>query len=121
MLLVLFDPVQVATYGLVLSPLVVLGWLFRRMALRTRQQARQQTRRARLLNDIPAEMRWRVFERDEYICQRCGTQNDLLVDFRDEVPSERAVRLHQLITRCVRCAAITRHSGMIKQATRRDD
>jgi hypothetical protein len=110
----LLDPTQIALYGLALLPLVGVGWLLRRYALRTRQAARARSRRAQLLVDIPGELRWRVFERDRYTCQSCGTESDLLVDFVGEPPENGAVRLPKLTTRCVRCAAIARRSDTME-------
>ena len=111
----LFEP---ATFISIVAILAIGWWVFaivRRMVRRARASAEADAIRSRLLNEIPSELRFRVYERDQYICQSCGTQSDLIVDFTADVPDDPPVRLQDLITRCARCAAIERQSGMMRE------
>lgn len=111
----LFEP---ATFVSIVAMIAVGWWIFvigRRMVSRARASADADALRSRLLNEIPSELRFRVYERDQYTCQSCGTQPDLIVDFMTDFPDQPPVRLQDLVTRCARCAAIERQSGMMRE------
>jgi hypothetical protein len=81
-----------------------------RAGRRVRRQAQADTLRSEVLNQISSELRFRVYERDGYACQRCGAASDLQVEFASDPPEAGPVRLRALTTRCARCAAIVRQS-----------
>jgi hypothetical protein len=96
--------------------LVTFFWVFRiifRVARRVRSRADNMSRASQMLNELPSELRFRVFERDSYMCQECGAGTDMIVTFVDDPPDEPPVLLDDLVTRCTRCAAISRESGKI--------
>jgi hypothetical protein len=96
--------------GLIVAIIAVM--IFRYTA-RIRHQSSNAARRSRLLNELPSELRFRVYARDDYTCQRCGTSQDILVDFVDDPPDDDRIRLQYLTTRCSRCTAIVHQSGII--------
>ncbi len=114
--MLLFEPATLVS----LAAILAVGWwvftIVRRMVWRARASADADALRSRLLNEIPSELRFRVYERDQHTCQSCATTSDLIVDFVDEVPDHEPVRLQDLVTRCARCAAIERHSGMMRES-----
>lgn len=91
----------------------VIMVMISRHTTRVRERASADARRSRLLNDMPSELRFRVYERDACTCQRCGTKSDLQVDFLTVPPDDDQLRLCELVTRCARCTAIVRQSGII--------
>ena len=101
-----------STVGMILIATAIMVLISRHTA-RVRARVSADAQRVQLLNDIPSELRFRVYERDSYTCQRCGDSRDLLVDFVDDPPADDQVQLRRLISRCARCTAITRQSGII--------
>jgi hypothetical protein len=110
----LIEPAQALSVLAMLLVIGVMALFLWQASLRVNRKAKQEATRARLLNEIPAELRFRVYERDGYTCQRCGRTSDLLVDFVDYHPERGPIRLQSLVTRCTRCAAITRQSGIMR-------
>jgi 5-methylcytosine-specific restriction endonuclease McrA len=88
--------------------------MLRRYTRNVRRRTRADARRSQMLNDIPSELRFRVYERDNYTCQRCGTKSDIQLDFIDAPPDSEPARMQNLTTRCARCAAIVRQSGIMR-------
>ena len=52
---------------------------------------------------IPPEIRWAVWERDNFTCQHCGVRRDLSIDHR--VPESRGggIEMDNLQTLCSKC------------------
>jgi hypothetical protein len=91
--------------------LVAVVLVIRRLVHQTRETTQARSHRSNLLNQMPGELRWRVYERDRFSCQRCGTGTDLIVAFRSATPEHPPLRLADLETRCVRCAAMQYESS----------
>jgi hypothetical protein len=113
LVIMLVDPAQLASAIAMFVVVGVIAYVLRRQFRRVSNRARADAQRAKMLNDIPSELRFRAYERDHYTCQRCGTTSDLIVDFVDTPPVSEPVRLEDLITRCTRCVAIVRQSGIM--------
>jgi hypothetical protein len=114
LVIMLVDPAQLASVIAMSFVVGIIVYVLRRQFRRVSNQARDDAQRARILNDIPSELRFRAYGRDDYTCQRCGTTSDLIVDFVDILPESGPVRLEDLITRCTRCVAIVRQSGIMR-------
>jgi 5-methylcytosine-specific restriction endonuclease McrA len=109
----MLDSSWIPSFVLMMLLGAVIMVMISRHTTRVRERASADARRSRLLNDMPSELRFRVYERDSFTCQRCGTESDLQVDFLDDPPDDDQLRLNHLVTRCARCAAIVHQSGII--------
>jgi 5-methylcytosine-specific restriction endonuclease McrA len=72
----------------VLSPLLILIWFLVRYALRIRRDALDKDERIERLDDLDPDLVQFVLERDQHTCQRCGTSEQVGVDFVGITPGE---------------------------------
>lgn len=52
---------------------------------------------------IPPELRWAVWERDNFTCQRCGSRRHLAVDHKHPESKGGTLDMDNLQTLCVPC------------------
>jgi 5-methylcytosine-specific restriction endonuclease McrA len=108
------DPTSLISFAVMALVAAGVYLVLRNHARKVRERARNDSRRSQLLNDLPSELRFRVYERDNFTCQRCGTSLDVQVDFLEVTPESGPIRMQHLTTRCARCAAIVRQSGIMQ-------
>jgi 5-methylcytosine-specific restriction endonuclease McrA len=86
------------------APLILLIWVLVRHASRIRRDALDKDLRIQHLDNLnPALVRF-VLERDQHTCQRCGTTDQVGIDFSGETPGEHVdITASDLEASCVNC------------------
>lgn len=67
------------------------------------QRGRTRARRANNKEPIPTDLRWLVWERDDFTCVDCGTRRNLSIDHVIPEVSGGPMTLENLATRCKPC------------------
>ena len=83
------------------SPPTIISQPIRSAEVEAKQHTYNKPRR--LKTSIPADLRWRVWERDNFTCLHCGTRKHLSIDHIIPESQGGLTIIENLQTLCVRC------------------